>query len=107
MYISNLVIKNFRALDDIQFELAPQINVIVGPNAIGKTTILQAIRLPKALLAPRTQNETQQVMQSLGATSPHFPQQMQFDALARDVRKPVEVRSTYRLSSEEVARLKV
>jgi recombinational DNA repair ATPase RecF len=102
VHISHLVIKNFRAIEDIQFELAPRINVIVGPNAIGKTTILQAIRLPKALVAPRSQNEAQQVLISLGAMSPHFPQRMLFDAVARQVATPVEIRCTYKLTDTEI-----
>ena len=66
MHINNVVIKNFRGLEDIQFEWVPKINVIVGPNAIGKTTVLQATRLPKALLAARSQNEAQQNLMALG-----------------------------------------
>ena len=66
MHLSYVVIKNFRAIEDIQFELSPRINVVVGPNAIGKTTILQAIRLPKAIIAPRTGNEAQQMLFSMG-----------------------------------------
>jgi predicted ATP-dependent endonuclease of OLD family len=59
MYIRHVAIKNFRALEDIDCPFGARINVIVGPNGVGKTTILQALRLTKALLAPRTQNETQ------------------------------------------------
>jgi len=102
MHISHVVIKNFRALEDIQFELSPKINVIVGPNAIGKTTILQAIRLPKALIAPRTPNESQQTLISMGAASPHFPQRIDLDAFWRDRGKPVEIRCTYCLTDEEI-----
>ena len=102
MYISNVVIKNFRALEDIQCELSPKINVIVGPNAIGKTTILHAIRLPKALIAPRTPNEAQQTLISLGAASPHFPQRIHPGAFIRDPGKAVEIRCTYRLTDSEI-----
>jgi hypothetical protein len=102
MYISNIVIKNFRALDDINCELAPRMNVFVGPNGIGKTTVLQALRLAKALLAPRTQNEAAQALISLGAASPHFPQRMFTQALARDPTRPVEIRSTYRVTDSNI-----
>lgn len=102
MYISNLVIRNFRALEDIHCDLGPRINVIVGPNAVGKTTVLQALRLVKSLLAARSQNEAQQTMISLGAASPHFPQRLFLGALARDAAKPIEIRSTYSLTDEEV-----
>ena len=103
MHVSNLVIKNFRALEDIQFELVPRINVIVGPNAVGKTTVLQALRLVKALLSPRTQSESQQSLISLGAASPHLPQRILVPALARDPAIPVEIRCIYRLTDEELA----
>jgi energy-coupling factor transporter ATP-binding protein EcfA2 len=94
MHIGHLVIKNFRAIEDIQLSLVPTGNVIVGPNAVGKTTILQALRLVKALLAPRAQNEAQQTLISLSAASPHFPNKIAFEALARDISKPVEIRAS-------------
>ncbi len=102
MYIANLVIKNFRALDDIQTDLSPRINVVVGPNGVGKTTLLQALRLVKAMLAARTQHEAQQTLIALGAVSPHFPQRVYFDAIARDPAKPIEIRSTYSLTTDEI-----
>ena len=57
MYIGRVVIQNFRAFHQLHFDLSAGVNVIVGPNAIGKTTILQAIRLTKAILAPRSPKE--------------------------------------------------
>jgi recombinational DNA repair ATPase RecF len=105
MYIQHVAIKNFRALEDIDCQLGPRINVIVGPNGVGKTTILQALRLTKALLAPRTQSETQQVLISLGAASPHFPQRVFLNSMARDSSRPIEVRATFELSPSEIATL--
>lgn len=93
MHISHLVVRNFRAIEDIEFDLINRVNVIVGPNAVGKTTILQALRLVKALLAPRAQNEAQQTLISLSAASPHFPNRLYGAALARDISKPLEVRA--------------
>jgi predicted ATPase len=103
MYVQHLVIRNLRALEDIDCELSPRINVIVGPNAVGKTTILQAMRLVKALLAPRTNQETQQVLISLGAASPHFPQRVFAESLLRDTNKALEIRCTYLLTDKEIA----
>jgi len=103
MHLSHVVIKNFRALENVDIDLTPHMNVIVGPNAVGKTTILQAIRLCRALLAPRTAAEANQALISLGAASPHFPQKNFFGVLARDSSKPVEVRCTYKLSELEVS----
>ena len=105
MYIRNLVVKNFRALEEIRCEFSPRMNVIVGPNAIGKTTILQAIRLVKALIAPRVANEAQQALISLGAVSPNLPQRIKLNALARDDQKPVEIQCTYQLTQSEIDRL--
>src|SRR5258705_9826337 len=72
MHLSRLQIINFRSLENIEVEFDGLVNVVIGPNAVGKTTILEAIRLAKAILAPRTQNETQQTMISLGLTSPEL-----------------------------------
>jgi len=52
MKIKKLRIQNFRGLSDVHFDFDQPTNVIVGPNAIGKTTILESIRLVKALLMP-------------------------------------------------------
>ena len=81
MHLKRLRVENFRALDNINVEFDARISVIIGPNAIGKTTILEAIRIAKGLLAPRTQNETNQMLLSLGATSPHLPQRLLNEAL--------------------------
>lgn len=103
MHISHITIKNFRALENIDCDLSKRINVIVGPNGVGKTTIIQAARLVKGLIAARSQNEAMQVLISLSAASPHFPQRIFLQSLARDLKYPVEIRCTYQLSSDEVA----
>lgn len=106
MFISHLVIKNFRAIADLNTELSAHVNVVVGPNGVGKTTILQAIRVAKAINAPRLSDETHHVLVSLGAASPHFPQRIFLSALARDANAPIEVRCTYTLLPSEVGVLK-
>jgi DNA replication and repair protein RecF len=45
VYLKSLYLKNFRAYTEKSFAFSPNINVIVGPNASGKTTILEAIHL--------------------------------------------------------------
>jgi predicted ATPase len=100
--LKTVTIKNFRALEDIEVTLGPNINVIVGPNAIGKTTFLEAIRLAKGLLAPRTQNESNQVLFSIGATTPYNPQRLIPEAIASDITKPIFIRCSYRLDTEEL-----
>ena len=73
MRFTNIKIKNFRSLVNIEVDLTPRCNVIVGPNAIGKTTFLEAIRLVKALASPRTNNEANQVMYALGISNAQNP----------------------------------
>jgi putative ATP-dependent endonuclease of OLD family len=48
MYLAKLSIKNFRRLNDVTLEFVPGLNVLVGPNNVGKTAIVDALR---ALLA--------------------------------------------------------
>lgn len=104
MKLRNLRIENFRGLGLVDFDFDKPLGVIVGPNAIGKTTILEAIRLTKALLMPRYFQEGQQVLTSLGAASPH-PQlrnYLDLSMLARDASEPVRVGLRIELSMEEM-----
>lgn len=41
--ISNLRLQHFRSYTDEAFEFSPSVNIIVGPNASGKTNLLEAI----------------------------------------------------------------
>lgn len=41
--ITELRLQNFRSYKDSSFELSPSVNIIVGPNASGKTNLLEAI----------------------------------------------------------------
>jgi predicted ATPase len=107
MHLKTLKVQNFRALEDITIDFSTLVSVIVGPNAAGKTTIIEAIRLTKALLAPRTQNEATQVLQSLGASSPHIPQRLRLAAIARDASQPLSIRCYFGLTEHEVQDLKL
>lgn len=107
MQLRNLIVRNFRVLQDIDCELGPSMNVIVGPNAVGKSTVLHAIRLAKSMLAPRIQSEQLQTLISLGAASPHFPQRLFLNGLAHDANRSVEIRCTYSLLNDEVANLRL
>ena len=71
MHITRARIQNFRGLEDIEFQPKPGVNVVVGPNAVGKTSVLEALRLTKSLVFGRYREELAHVLQSLGAASPH------------------------------------
>lgn len=105
MHISKLKIRSFRGLEDIEFSPRPGINVLVGPNAVGKTSVLEAIRLTKALLAPRYRDEVAQVLQSLGAATPHMmfgEQQIDFSAIAGTIQRPLEISVEFSVSQREL-----
>ncbi len=61
MKLTYLKVQNVRALEDIE--------IVCGPNASGKSTIFEAIRLVRAVRAPRLQNEAQSVLVQLQALS--------------------------------------
>lgn len=106
MHIKKVWIKNFRSLEDIAVDLESRVSVIVGPNAAGKTTIMEAIRMTKALLSPRTQQEANQILHALGVSSPHMPQRLRMEAIARDVGKAVVVGCMFELSQLEISELR-
>lgn len=45
MYISKILLENFRSYPNKLFEFDPKLNLIIGPNGSGKTNILEAIFL--------------------------------------------------------------
>ncbi len=105
MHLQRLRVANFRAIENIDVEFDGLVNVIIGPNAIGKTTILEAIRLAKSVLAARTPNESQQTMFSLGIMSPHMPQRLLSTALTTDPDKPTVVKCTFNVGADELTKL--
>jgi predicted ATPase len=108
MKIRKLKIENLRGLSHVECEFDQPTNIIVGPNAVGKTTILEAVRLTKALLMPRYFQEGPQVLVSLGAVSPH-PQlsgYIDFGALARDISEPIKVSMNIEINRIEIDYLK-
>lgn len=104
MHISQIRIRNFRGLEEIEFHPKDGVNVLVGPNAVGKTSILEALRLTKALLSPRYREEVGHVLISLGASTPHMlfgEQQIDFSALAGNETRPLEIAFDIALSTSE------
>ena len=45
MYLSKVTVKNFRSFQSLTVELGAGLNIIVGENNVGKTNLLDAIRL--------------------------------------------------------------
>lgn len=45
MYISKVKIHNFKCYRDFEISLSEGLNIVVGDNEAGKTTILEAINL--------------------------------------------------------------
>jgi len=80
MKLASLHIKNFRGLQEVDLVTSTPATVIVGPNAMGKTTLLEAIRLARCLLMPSYPGEEQQVLTALGILSPNT-QRLSVDAL--------------------------
>jgi hypothetical protein len=103
MHLHKLRIINFRAVENIEVEFDSLVSVIIGPNAIGKTTILEAVRLAKSVLAPRTQNESAQTLHSLGGTSPHMPQRLFPAALTTNPTVPTQIKCAFKIESSELA----
>jgi len=45
MYIKNVKVRNFRGIQSADISLHPGLNFLIGPNNVGKSTILFAIDL--------------------------------------------------------------
>jgi predicted ATP-binding protein involved in virulence len=57
MKIKEVTIKNFRGISEVTFELFDKLNVFVGVNGSGKTTVLDAIATSLSWLVNRIQRE--------------------------------------------------
>lgn len=45
MYLSNIKVENFRNLENFEIDLQPGLNVILGENNVGKSNLIDAIRI--------------------------------------------------------------
>lgn len=76
-YISKLNIVNFRGLDGIELTNTEQINILVGDNNSGKTSILEAIQLleypkePGNFVKVARKRETQYSLTTFGMLTPY------------------------------------
>lgn len=45
MQINTFVLRNYRCFEEIEFTLHPRLNILVGVNGVGKTALLEALRV--------------------------------------------------------------
>lgn len=45
MYIKKILIKNFKAIEEMELEFAPGVNLLIGDNGVGKTSVMEAIAI--------------------------------------------------------------
>jgi predicted ATP-dependent endonuclease of OLD family len=105
MKIGKVRIENFRRLKNIDFTFKDGINTIVGPNGVGKSSILDALRVVKAVLSPNQLNEPLQTLQNMGIASP-ATQQLYYENIAGDATKPCLIECEFKLSNEEIEFIK-
>jgi hypothetical protein len=104
MRLASLHIKNFRGLQDVEFSAPTPATVIVGPNAIGKTTLLEAVRLARCLLMPSYPGEEQQVLIALSILQPNT-QRLSLEAMLGNPALPLEIKLGIELTEAELGRL--
>jgi len=61
LYITTLALENFRIYPELQLEFPMGLTIIVGPNASGKTALLEAIHVLATTQSPRTRLDRQLV----------------------------------------------
>ena len=57
MKIERLVVKNFRCYNEFEMHLSDEINIIIGKNAAGKTSLAEAIYALSFMKSPRVPDE--------------------------------------------------
>ena len=62
LYLSQLTLQNFRCYPQLELHLPAGLNVFVGPNAAGKTSLLEAVVVLATTKSPRTTQDRQLVM---------------------------------------------
>src|SRR6516165_470520 len=68
MRLHRLRIANFAAIENVDVEFGPGLNVLYGPNDLGKSTLVSAIRL--GLLLPHTSTHCDQYVGWIGGGDP-------------------------------------
>ena len=68
MRLHRLHVADFAAIEDVEIEFGPGLNVLYGPNDLGKSTLADAIRL--ALLLPHTSTHIEEYVPWTGGRDP-------------------------------------
>ena len=68
MKILRISVKDFAGIREVDVELGPGLNVLYGPNDLGKSTLAEAIRL--ALLLPHTSSHIDEYVPWTGGQNP-------------------------------------
>lgn len=66
MYLRRLTLHNFRVYEQLQLDLQAGLTVFIGPNAAGKTSLLEAIHVLATTKSPRTNNDSELVRWGAG-----------------------------------------
>lgn len=67
MYLEKIYVRHFRTYASVAVDLAPTVNVFAGPNAAGKTNLLEAVYVLATGSSPRTTRDAELV--AFGATA--------------------------------------
>ena len=68
MKLHRLQVSNFAAVREVDIEFGPGLNVLYGPNDLGKSTLVEAIRL--ALLLPHASTSCEPFVRWTGGRDP-------------------------------------
>jgi DNA repair exonuclease SbcCD ATPase subunit len=68
MRIHRLVVKDLAGVREADIELGPGLNVLYGPNELGKSTLADAIRM--ALILPHTSSHVEEYVPWTGGQNP-------------------------------------
>lgn len=102
MNLTRLVLRNFRCFKELTWEPQPGLNFILGPNAQGKTSILEAACVLLRLKSPRTNILGEMVR--FGEKS--FCLEGSFDNLHKKIIITPEASSKYELFFDDVSQKK-
>ncbi len=86
MILKNLRIKNFRLFKNLEFNHLGRINLVVGRNNAGKSTVLEALRIYAAVGSPRLLQELLKSHNEAGASKGRF----RFESFFPDNFSPTE-----------------